>query len=262
MSCKTLTPESIMNGALALIGRPPALAAKLGDLYDIMANVLEPYQNILDIHGGNFLLKNVSVTLAANALTATATLPNFGRPVSCDLDPASIPLGALLPRRDVDLVPLQNLDLYRSTVAPMSNTGVVTPTGSTVYLLAQAMAWNREPANVIRFYFEFGGVTPTVQGIYRIFYEGGGISEVEIGTEIDWMPNFIGLLQQDCALAFLPHSEIDEPKYSRFERDFSRRVEKREALLHQWLQNDHVEQTGYVGGYARTKRTGARFSST
>ncbi len=81
MSCKVLTPQSILNGALAMIGRPAKLITKTGDLYDVMGNLLEMYQNKLAIHDGNFILKQRRITLPAGKLEISFVEPSWGRPV-------------------------------------------------------------------------------------------------------------------------------------------------------------------------------------
>lgn len=253
MSSKTLTPQSIMNTALAMIGRPPKLIAKLGDLYDVLGNTLEHYQNKMDIHDGNFILKKKVVTLAAGRLEASFTEDSWGRPVMCDLDPEHLPAGIVLPRRDVDLIAIQDMDQYRTNVATAgSSSGVVTSDGTRSIAFAQAVAWYRE-GNQIKLFFEFGGYTPAQQTTYRFFYQPGGISEVIEDQEVDWLPNFVGLLQVDLALALLPLSDIQEPMYSRLEKRFLRDLQRREPVLDQWLQHDHTEQSGSYSGYNRSR---------
>lgn len=253
MSCKVLTPQSILNGSLAMIGRPSKLIAKTGDLYDVMGNVLEHYQNKLDIHDGNFILKKRVVTLPAGKLEASFVEESWGRPVMCDLDPASLPAGVVLPRRDVDLINLQDQDQYRQNAfSGASVGGLTTADGSSMVPLAQAVAWYRE-GTTIKLFFEFGGFTPGADATYRFFYQPGGIAEVMEDENVDWLPNFVGLLQCDLALALLPLSDIEEPRYTRFQQHLMAQVARREPVLDQWLQHDHTEQSGYAGGYARSR---------
>lgn len=259
MPCKTLTPQSVLNGALVLLGRPPALAARTGDLLDIMGNVLEGYQNLLRIYDGNFLLKVKNVTLPAQSLEASFEEPNWGRPVLCDLDPAFILPNSPLPRRDVDLIGIQHMDQYRNVSAPTAgNSGLTSAGANQVNGFAQAVAWYRD-GNTIKLFFEFGGLLPGIDTSYRFFYEPGGIAEVMEDTLIDWVPNFVGILQVDCALAFLPHSMIEEPTYTRLMNDLEKRLQKREPVLEQWLKSNHTEQSGRYPGYNRN-RTGGRRS--
>jgi len=253
MSSKTLMAQSVMNGALAMISRPPKLVAKLGDLYDILGNTLEHYQNKMKIHDGNFLLKKRIVTLAAGRLEASFTDDSWGRPVMCDLDPEHLPAGIVLPRRDVDLIAIQDMDQYRTNVATAgSSSGVVTSDGTRSIAFAQAVAWYRD-GNQIRLFFEFGGYTPAQATTYRFFFEPGGIAEVIEDQPIDWLPNFVGLLQVDLALALLPLSDIQEPTYTRLERRLTRDLQRREPIMDQYLQQDHTEQSGSYSGYNRSR---------
>jgi len=259
MSCKTLTPQSVLNGALALLGRPPALIAKSGDLYDIMGTVLENYQNLLNIHDGNFLLKMRRVTLPAQSLEIQFEEPSWGRPVLCDLDPLTLLPGTILPRRDIDLIGIQHMDQYRQTTTPTAGigSGLTTSGGNQVLGFAQAVAWYREGVT-IKLFFEFGGLLPGIDTTYRFFYEPGGVAEVMEDTLIDWVPNFVGILQVDCALAFLPHSMIEEPTYQRLETRLEKMLLKREPVLDQWLRNNHTEQSGRYPGYGRNRVGGYR----
>ena len=250
MSCKVLTPQSILNGALALIGRPAKLITRTGDLYDIMGNVLELYQNKLDVHDGNFILKQRRITLPAGRLEISFEETSWGRPVMCDLDPASLPPGVTLPRRDVELINIQDQDLYRRNTA--TGLGMPPSPGSAIIAMAQAVSWYRE-GNTIKLFFEFGGFTPQMDATYRFFYQPGGIAEVMEDQNVDWLPNFVGLLQCDFALAILPLSDIPEPQYTRLERHLASQVQRREPVMEQWLQNDHIEQSGYAGGYNRSR---------
>ena len=250
MACKVLTPQSILNGALALIGRPQKLISRTGDLYDIMGNVLELYQNKLAVHDGNFILKQRRVTLPAGRLEASFTEASWGRPVMCDIDPASLPQGVTLPRRDVDLIAIQDQDQYRRN----SVTGAALPSapGSAIIAFAQAVSWYRE-GETIKLFFEFGGYVPQTEATYRFFYQPGGIAEVLEDQNVDWLPNFVGLLQVETALAILPLSEIPDPQYTRLEKQLSAQIQRREPVMDQFLQQDHTEQSGYYGGYNRSR---------
>lgn len=255
MACKDLTPDSIVTGALALIGRPAKLINRQGDLYDILGNVLEPYRVRMQIHDGNFILKKRIVVLPAGRLEVTISEPNWGRPVYCDLDPASLPAGIVLPRRDVNLINLEDQDLYRNnSFYGSTGAGLTSADRSASIPLAQAVSWFRDTeTNTIKFFFEFGGFVPAMDGTYRFFYEPGGIAQVLEAQNIDWLPNFVGLLQSDFALAVLPLSDIPEPQYTRLEKRLQAVVMKGETLLDQWLIFDHKEQSGYVGGYNRSR---------
>lgn len=249
MSCKVLTPESILNGALALIGRPPKLINRKGDLYDIMGITLERFRNKLQIHDGNFILKMRRVTLPAGRLDISIDEPAWGRPVMCDLDPSLFPTNQQLPRRDVELIAIQDQELFRSNSMSGSSTA---SGGGNAISFAQAVSWYRENSS-IRLFFEFGGVFPTTDSTYRFFYEPGGIAEVMESEEVSWLPDFVGLLQLDCALAFLPLTDISEPQYTRLERRLSGDIQRREPVMDQWLQMDHTEQSGYAPGYNRSR---------
>jgi len=250
VSCKVLTPQSILQGAMALIGRPQKLISRTGDLYDIMGNVLEMYQNKLAIHDGNFILKQRRITLPATRLEVSFVETSWGRPVMCDLDPASLPSGVTLPRRDVDLIAIQDQDQYRRNV--VTGLGLPPSPGSTTIAMAQAVSWLRE-GNTIKLFFEFGGFTPQTDVVYRFFYQPGGIAEVIEDQNVDWLPNFVGLLQCDFALAILPLSDIPEPQYTRLEKSLMAQVQRREPVMDQFLQQDHTEQSGYFGGYNRSR---------
>lgn len=249
MSCKVLTPESILNGALALIGRPPKLINRKGDLYDIMGITLERFRNKLQIHDGNFILKMRRVTLPAGRLDISIDEPAWGRPVMCDLDPSLFPTNQQLPRRDVELIAIQDQELFRSNSVSGSSTA---SDGGNAISFAQAVSWYRDGGS-IRLFFEFGGVFPTTDSTYRFFYEPGGIAEVMESEEVSWLPDFVGLLQLDCALAFLPLTDISEPQYTRLERRLSGDIQRREPVMDQWLQMDHTEQSGYAPGYNRSR---------
>lgn len=249
MSCKVLTPESILNGALALIGRPPKLINRKGDLYDIMGITLERFRNKLQIHDGNFILKMRRVTLPAGRLDISIDEPAWGRPVMCDLDPSLFPVNQQLPRRDVELIAIQDQELFRNNSMSGSSTA---SDGGNAISFAQAVSWYRDGGS-IRLFFEFGGVFPTTDSTYRFFYEPGGIAEVMENEEVSWLPDFVGLLQLDCALAFLPLTDIPELQYARLERRLSGDIQRREPVMDQWLQMDHTEQSGYAPGYNRSR---------
>lgn len=253
MSCKVLTPQSILNGALAMIGRPPKLITKTGDLYDVMGNLLEMYQNKLAIHDGNFILKQRRITLPAGKLEISFVEPSWGRPVMCDLDPASLPPNITLPRRDVNLISIQDQDQFRNNVfSGSAGSGLTTSDGSATIAFAQAVSWLRD-GSTIKLFFEFGGFAPGTDSTYRFFYQPGGIAEVMEDQNVEWLPNFIGLLQCDFALAILPLSGIAEPDYTRFKEYLQGQITRREPVLDLFLQNDHREQTGYAPGYARSR---------
>lgn len=254
MSCATLQPESIVQGALALIGRPATLITRLGDLYDILAVVLEQYQNRMAIHDGNFLLLNRRVTLPATRTEVSFTDMQWGRPVLCEVDPASLPTGTILPRRDVDLIGIQDAAEYRiNTMQGGVGSANAGGNAATVNAFAQAVAWMRS-ADTIKLFFEFGGFVPGNDVTYRFFYEPvGGLTNVAEGQAVTWLPNFMGLLQADCALQFLPLTDIEEPQYSRLEKSLAARVMRSEPILDEYLQQNRQEQSGYSGGYARNR---------
>ena len=253
MSCKTLTPQSIVDGALVLLGRPPKLLARMGDLYDILGNVLESYRAKMAVHDGNFILKHRTVTLPSGRLEASFVEESWGRPVMCDIDPGSLPARAILPRRDVDLIAIQDMDQYRLNLAHAGASNQLVATDASSFIsYAQAVAWLRE-GNTIKLFFEFGGYVPSLTVQYRFFYEPGGLAQVLEDQDVDWLPEFVGLLQVDFALALLPHSDIAEPKYTRLQNDLEKRFARREPVMDLYLQQDHTEQSGYAGGYRRSR---------
>jgi hypothetical protein len=261
MACKVLEPKSILSGALALIGRPPSLLTRIGDLYDIMGNILEGYRNTLRIHDGNFILKSTTVTLAALSTTATITsssvVSSWGRPVFCDVDPDALPAGVTLPKREIDVVAIQELDRYRAGLPNVQGTDVSTlPTNT--YLVPTAVAWNREESGgnpIIKFYFEFGGYKPAQALTYRFFYEPGGIAEVMEGSNVDWLPEFVGLLQLDVARAFMaqPYIDMEPEAHQRLMMWLDEQVQRRSPVMHQFLQQEYREQSGAFEGYNRSR---------
>lgn len=254
MSCKELTPESIVQGSLSLLGRPAKLMNRMGDLYDMMGISLERFRNKLHIHDGDFILKMRRVTLPSQQLELSIDIPDWGRPVSCDLDPDSVPADVLLPSRDVALIALRDADLFRRN----QDYGYISdPMTIGTVAFASAVSWFRSDSK-IKFFFEFGGARPYRDVTYRFFYQPGGISQVLEGQSVEWLNEFIGLLQLDCALLFLPHADLDDKTYNRLETRFEKAVMQRESVLDLWLQQDHTEQSGFVGGWNRTLIGGNR----
>lgn len=257
MSCKVPDPDTILNGALALIGRPASLLTRKGDLFDILEVTLELYRSKMSIHDGNFILKKRVVTLPARQIEVSFQDSDWGRPVCCDLDPASLPQGMLLPRRDVELVAIQDLDQFRNSGLPAtSGAANLTAISEQSVSYAQAVAWFRQKSKIMLF-FEFGGFFPIAPVTYRFFYEPGGMVQVLKGEEVDWLPNFIGLLQCHFALLMLPlATDISDSQYSRFENRLSAEVAQRTPILDTFLQLDHTEQAGYYAGYGRSRSGG------
>jgi len=257
MSCKELNPEFIVQGALGLLGRPAKLINRQGDLYDILQIVLERYRNRLQIHDGDFLLKMRRVTLPAMRLDVSFNEPSWGRPVMCDLDPSTLSSDMALPRRDVELIAIRDQDQFRNNVSVIEGGAGLSGNDGTVIDYAHAVSWFRD-GTTVKLFFEFGGRFPTTDATYRFFYQPGGLSEVFAGQEITWLREFAGMLQVDCALAFLPLSEIPDPQYTRLENRWEKDLMKREPILDLFLQQDSTEQSGYVGGYNRSRIGGHR----
>lgn len=252
MACKTLTPQSILNGALALLFRPPALTSKIGDCYDILGTHVELYRNKMKIHDGDFLLKKKLVPLPANQTETTFQQQNWGTPVFCEVDPDSVPAGVSLPKREIDIVNLQDLDQYRAGLPGVQGQDInLLP--SQAWLVASAVAWNREGED-IRLYFEFGGYKPQQAVTYRFFYEPGGVAEVVKGMPTDVLGEFVGLLEHDFALALLPDSGIEEPRYSRRKEYLQQYITRAWPIMETWLQQgNHVEQSGRFEGFNRNR---------
>jgi hypothetical protein len=252
LACKTLTPQSILNGALALLFRPPALMSKIGDCYDILGTTVESYRNKMKIHDGNFILKKKTVPLPANQITASFQEQSWGTPVFCDVDPDSVPAGITLPKREIDIVNLHDLDQYRAGLPNVMGQDInLLP--SQAWIVAAAVAWNRE-GDDIKLYFEFGGLRPQQEVTYRFFYEPGGVAEVLENTKADILPEFVGLLQHDFALALLPDSGLEEPRYTRRLKYLEQYVTRNWPIMEEFLQQgDHVEQSGRFEGFNRNR---------
>jgi hypothetical protein len=64
----------------------------------------------------------------------------------------------------------------------------------------------------------------------------------------------VGLLQHDYALALLPDSGIEEPRYSRRKEYLEQYVARNWPIMEAWLQQgDHTEQSGRYEGYNRNR---------
>jgi hypothetical protein len=258
MPCDMTSYQALAGKTLSLLGDPPALATKTGDVYEALLMALEHYGNVLDLAGGNFILGKKDFTLPAQTLSFELTgVTDWGKPLIVETNPAGWDLPYRYVRHEVDVVDLQDLNRFRD--APPRWIWPDTQMDGSVIASAVAWYWSTDEAQKLLLDFEFGNVKPQMAVPYRVFYQpAGGLASFDETKSPGWLANFQALVTFHAASILLPKTAYDDTTYARYLRMIEQHLGSREQTLVAWINNDHTKQSGSFAGYRRGQASGNR----
>jgi hypothetical protein len=258
MPCDMTSYQALAGKTLTLIGDPPALATRMGDVYEALLMALEHYGNVLDLSGGNFILGKKEFTLpAATIAFELMGVSDWGKPLIVETDPAAWNLAYRYIRHEVDVVDLQDLDRFRDA-APRWIWPETQLAGS-VIASAVAWYWSTDETSKLMLEFEFGSVKPQTSVPYRVYYQpAGALASFDETKTPQWLANFQALITFHAASILLPKSGYDDTIYARYLRMIEQHLATREQTLLAWINNDHTKQSGSFAGWRRGQAGGRR----